>query len=242
MKKTLFTLVCAALAAPTFAGEAITEPITLTLPSSTTTPTAYEQGKAPNNASELVAYYANHYTTPESALYFVGGNSAEITNIRTDGDGALTTSAANVASVTLKGRSRVEGENFVMVLPGNELIGKVVNTLTLTGSGSTSNTLTLGGDFVVAVYDNTTLVGSQTAQLAHVNNGGIVTCTLNLDNITFSESNRIMIGFRGNPSSQANAGVAYTINNIQLTATPEPATATLSLLALAGLSSRRRRH
>lgn len=241
MKKTLFTLVCAALAAPAFAGEAITEPITITLPASTTTPTGYVQGQAGTNVSQLVTYYTTNYTTPESPLYFVGGNNGTITSIKADGDGALTTSA-NVASVTLKGRQGVGGENFVMVLPGNELIGKVVNTLTLTGSASTSNTLTLGGDFVVAVYDNTTLVGSQTAHLNSVKTGGIVTCTLNLDNITFSESNRIMIAFRGNPSSPSNAGVAYTINNIKLTAAPEPATATLSLLALAGLASRRRRH
>lgn len=238
MKKTLFTLACAALAAPAFAGEAITEPITIALPASTTTPTAYVQGQAASNVSQLVTYYATNYTTPESALYFVGGNNRTITSITDDGDGALTTSA-NVASVTLKGRQKVAGENFVMVMPGKELIGKVVNTLTLTGSGNSANTLTIGGDFVVAVYEGTTLVGSQTAHLDSVDSDDIVTCTLNLNNITFSESNRIMIAFRG---EAGNATTSYTIDNIRLTATPEPATATLSLLALAGLASRRRRH
>ena len=41
---------------------------------------------------------------------------------------------------------------------------------------------------------------------------------------------------------RTSGGVEQTISNIKLTVVPEPATATLSLLALAGLAARRRRH
>ena len=38
------------------------------------------------------------------------------------------------------------------------------------------------------------------------------------------------------------ASANYTFSNMSIKAIPEPATATLSLLALAGLAARRRRH
>ena len=245
MKKTLFTLACAALAAPAFAGAAITKPITIALPATTDTPT-YDHGHANSSAYaagdrilELVEYYRSNNT---SAGLYCGSNQSNIAASSTSQykDGSLTTTAANVATVKMYGRSGVEGENVVMVLSDNQLIGKVVNSLTLTASGSESSQLTIGADFVVAVYDGTTLVGcSDTVHIDNVQDTTIQTATLTLDNITFTESNRIMIAFRG---AKGTATTPYYISNIQLTATPEPATATLSLLALAGLASRRRRH
>lgn len=243
MKKTLFTLACAALAAPAFAGEAITEPITVALPDSVTltstsmvgTDSAWQHGKCKDDIGQLVTYYQ---TNCKTAGFYVGGNNNSYGNPATNGEGTLTTTS-NVASVVLDGRSGVGGDNFVMVLKDNALTGKVVNSLTLTGSGNTDNTLTIGGTFVVAVYNDNALVGSSTVALENVKTSGPVTTTLTLPNETFTDAYRIMIGFRG---AGGGATTPYTISGISLTATPEPATATLSLLALAGLASRRRRH
>ncbi len=238
-------LACAALVAPAFAGEAITEPITITLPTSTDTPT-YDQGHA-NEGSDtdkiqgLVRYFADHHTS-DTAGFYCGANGSNISqdSLNQYKDGSLTTTAENVASVKMYGRNGVAGEYVVMVLKDDALVGKVVNSLTLTASGTTTSQLTIGADFVVAVYNDSTLVGcSDTVHIDSVKDATLKTATLQLDNITFTEHNRIMIAIRGERGSATDS---YTISNIQLTAAPEPATATLSLLALAALAARRKRH
>lgn len=234
MKKTLFTLACAALAAPAFAGAEITEPITITLPSSATEPTAWKHGNCSNNIDQLITAAGGW-----EAGFYVGGNNNSYGNPGASGEGTLVTED-NIATVTLCGRSGVGGDSFAMVLGTSQLTGKIVNDLTFSLSGTSANALTLGGTFAVALYNGTTLVDSASSTLANVKTvTDPVSVTLTLPNITFTEAHKIVIAFRGDGGS---ATTAYKVSNIQLTAAPESATATLSLLALAGLAARRRRH
>lgn len=234
MKKTLFTLACAALAAPAFAGEAITEPITIALPASAAAPTAWKHGQCSSNINQLITAAGSW-----NAGFYVGGNNNSYGNPGENGEGTLVTEN-NIATVTLCGRSGVGGDSFAMVLGTDQLTGKVVNDLTFSLSGTPTNTLTLGGTFAVALYNGTTLVDSASNTLANVKTvTEPVSVTLTLPNIEFTEAHKIIIAFRGVGGT---ATTAYKVSNIQLTATPEPATATLSLLALAGLAARRRRH
>ncbi len=257
MKKTLFTLACAALVAPAFAGEAITEPITIALPASASAPDAWKHGiyvpethevqdpafpddptkKIKITDVEAMDHFIKTHGSTDPGFY-VGGNNNSYGNAGVSDEGSLTTTN-NVASVKLNGRSGVGGDNFVMVLKDSALIGKVVNSLTLSGAGKADNPLTMGGTFVLAVYDGSTLVQSNTATLSAVNTDTPVTTTLTLPNVTFTDTHKIMIAFVGDGGG---ATTSYTISGISLTATPEPATATLSLLALAGLAARRKRH
>lgn len=234
MKKTLFTLVCASLVAPTFAGEAITSPITITLPASATAPTEWKSGTCKDNIDQLIAAAGGW-----NAGFYVGGNNNSYGNPGENGEGTLVT-VDNIATVTLCGRTGVGGDCFAMVLGTSQLTGKVVNDLTFSLSGMQSNPLTLGGTFAVALYNGTTLVDSASSTLASVKTvTEPVSVTLSLPNIEFTESHKLVIAFRG---AGGTATTAYKVDNIQLTAAPEPATATLSLLALAGLAARRKRH
>ena len=66
-----------------------------------------------------------------------------------------------------------------------------------------------------------------------------------IDNLQLGENDMIVFAWSGSATGGASGATPIAITNVSLTATtesiPEPTTATLSLLALAGLAARRRR-
>ena len=136
-------------------------------------------------------------------------------------------SNANIYVGTLTGAVNFESgkENFVsfQTISNGSNTGFTIPTVVdqseeFSVSGDLTYTLTLsGGDMAIKVTNSA---------------GKSYECTLEgMDNVTFDT-----IGF-STDASQYKAG----IKNITVTNIPEPATATLSLLALAGLCARRRR-
>ena len=222
----------------------------LALPADGTTYTV-AQGHTANNIGQLVTWAAG-----QSAGYYFGGNNAAIntnpsgTNpLGTNGEGTYTMED-NVGTVTLLGRTVVAGESFVFVLsPAAARVeaGLFCDKLTLTLNGSPDSTLNVtGSTFAIAIANGSTIQGSATGTLANTKTTDLpTTVTLTLDKpVALTESTKIIAAFRGNGGSPATS--SYQITGITATAhytsVPEPATATLSLLALAGLASRRRRH
>ncbi len=122
--------------------------------------------------------------------------------------------------------------------------------LSLVGTAEAPLTLTLGGTLDMAAHDlelgNVTLGGSLLQSLL---DGSATSITLFTNVGTFNGETAFDAAVPGhtvftNAAMQPGVGayeLAYAGGNITLTLVPEPTTATLSLLALAGLAARRRR-
>ena len=184
--------------------------------------------------------------TKDLGCYY-GGNNNKYDNPGENGEGTLETEGV-VGSVTLCGRSGVGGDSFAFVLaPNTGSIGLVCDMLTLQLSGDPANALEIGGTFGIGIADATGITASATGTLENVKTSGITTVTLTLDKaVELTDSTKIIAAFCGAGGTKT---TPYTITGIIGTAhvftapvVPEPATATLSLLALAGLAARRRRH
>ncbi len=106
-------------------------------------------------------------------------------------------------------------------------------TLTLVGSQSSTDTDT----FIIDFYVNGTHLGTSSTDSANLITGD-------------STINRMQFGYYGNSPNSAPTNIdniliyskALSAKEVKALTIPEPATATLSLLALAGLAMRRRRH
>ena len=215
----------------------------LTLPASATAPDSWEHGKCANNIGQLVAFAAK-----KGVGYYVGANNAGVGNPGVNGEGTYTMED-NIGTVTLCGRELCDGDSFVFVLSPDAArveAGLFCDKLTLTLNGSLGSTLNVtNSTFAIAIADGSTVQGSATGTLANTKTSAPpTTVTLTLDKpVALTESTKIIAAFRGTPGTGASP---YQITGIMATAhytsVPEPATATLSLLALAGLASRRRRH
>ncbi len=131
-----------------------------------------------------------------------------------------------------------------MVLGSGIAVGSQVTSLTLSAGnitapeGLTINPYTL----MIAVYNGTTQVGSATGT------AGATSLTLNptgsATSFVWGENYKIIAIVKGGANTSGANTASYTIDGIQVKAditVPEPATATLSLMALAGLCVRRRR-
>lgn len=165
--------------------------------------------------------------------------------VQTAAEGANVFSGVRVTnSATLEGGSTLSG--------GLDLTSTQTLTVNRTGEGS----IALGGGLILPAGGGITLSGDILGALASLGTGkslelftGVTSLTLGSDtyqlgtelsataatdltnyfNITNVEAGSYMLGYTG-------GGVVYIQSNI-----PEPATATLSLLALAALAARRRR-
>lgn len=137
------------------------------------------------------------------------------------------------------------------------------STLTLTtlqaGAGATLNanisftadsslildgTLTMGSDVALATGMSLTLSESMLADLYGYNAVTLFTGVdnLTLDNVTMADGETLNAnGVFSNLDTRYDYSLAYVGGMVSLAAIPEPATATLSLLALAALAARRRR-
>lgn len=242
MKKTMITLLA-------LAGVAAADEMSLTLPT-----TGVDNGG--HGWISADAALTNFATNADGGYMFnVGGQVNPDANVK---EGVLYVDN-NVASVTLAPRTGAGGSGEVILLSGQELNGSSVESLSFdiagsscTSSGTVALTLaviTLSGEN----NDQWVVLGDAAKSTLTLGQSGSVDLTLG-SAVTWSDSYKVVAmvdntakGLGGGPTP------TYTLTGMTVTATytvsgapdtpavPEPATATLGLLALAGLAARRRR-
>ncbi|MCQ2365274.1 MAG: hypothetical protein MJ051_06965 [Akkermansia sp.] len=237
MKKTFFILALAAMAMPAMADEEI-QPITLSNPAAGDfTWIAGENGLAGTGDANRItaAMGAGNVQGIINALpqgtdlvgWFGGtgqshGNNHEINITGTD-------------SFTFISRPRYTGEYVMM---GVQLPGPAESvTLSFTADKYVG--------YALFAYDGTTVteIMPKAVTNADQTSGATVTVTKNFEGADLKPSTLLVLwSNKPNNGSNISGGEVITVSNIQLSYIPEPATATLSLLALAGLAARRRRH
>lgn len=154
--------------------------------------------------------------------------------------------------VALAGRGGTGGISASFVFGQDIKIDSIVNNITFTASGYKANlvegdiTLTLAirdkdnnqinniADKSITIADKSITFDSQTENITSLTLDGVV---------EWKEGYKIIAHITGIDTKTPSATTVYAITGIKATADiiPEPATATLSLLALAGLAGRRRR-
>ena len=232
MKKTLITLLA-------LAGAAAGEEIILTLPGASIDPTTQTTFK--QDVETAISTGAG-----KDYGYYVGGNGT-ISNwgtptVTIDGttykEGSWTGDA-----VILAGRTGVAGLTSIFVFGGDIAAVTKLSDISFTASGNASNTITGDITLGLAVRDSEGKAISGINDVIDVtfnSQTGSGTATL-AGTITWETGYKLIAVVDGLAGS---ATTAYIVDGIKASATvvPEPATATLSLLALAGLAARRRRH
>lgn len=149
--------------------------------------------------------------------------------------------------ITLAGRNGTQGESFALVL-GNEIaVGSIVSSVTFTANvpvdADLSGKALLYGVGIGTATSLETKSGSLTMTADGV---GSINVTLDLATPYVWTSDSKIVAVIGGPQFNP-AASTYSIDQIAVSAeiaassVPEPATATLSLLALCGLAARRRR-
>lgn len=213
--------------------------VQLTLPGST--------NKVEYAGKEVTPVFNSYKDKDRDTMWFSSnnqglGNYDEINSQQGEGKWV---NSNDVGTITMCGRAGAGGDHLAIVLGSGITVGSQVTSLTLSAGnitapeGLTINPYTL----MIAVYNGTTQVGSATGT------AGATSITLNptggATSFVWGENYKIIAIVKG--GSNATEGkntVSYTIDGIQVKAditVPEPATATLSLMALAGLCVRRRR-
>ncbi len=245
MKKTLITLMA-------LAGVAVADTTyTLELPVATETNTA--NGGTQKNATQALTSFAN---MADGAYMFNNGGVVG-TNFAT-GEGYLMAGENGSNVLTLCPRGGAGGSGEVMVLGGASTIyGATVDsfTLSITSSASTDITGTVALTLAVVAKGDTgwAVLGDTATSTLTIGEGATLTLNLNdthgigADGLVWDHRDYKVIAMVDNTAKtlSGNNGKPYTLSGISVTANvtviPEPATATLSLLALAGLAARRRR-
>ena len=258
MKKTLITLLA-------LAGIAMGETLTLTIP--TGTQNSIEKRDVDDNGDkeidrEDVEFIVAHGSTNVAAAItkFAGGNdggymfnnggavASEVAN----NEGFITSDPEKGICLTLYGRTGAGGSGEAIVLSGTELVGSSVESFTFSIAGSTCAQANKAIGMTLAVVQkvgNTwTKVGNEATGSFLTGSGSSITLTMG-EAITWSDAYKV-VAIVDNLNKQVTGGTTvYSMSGISVSATytpatlgvPEPATATLSLLALAGLAARRRR-
>ncbi len=245
MKKTLITLMA-------LAGVAVADTTyTLELPVATETNAA--NGGTQKNATQALTSFAN---MADGAYMFNNGGIVG-TNFAT-GEGYLKAGENGSNVLTLCPREAAGGSGEVMVLGGaSTIFGATVDsfTLSIASSASTDITGTVALTLAVVAKGDTSwaVLGDTATSTLTIGEGATLTLNLNdthgigADGLVWDHRDYKVIAMVDNTAKNLNGnnGNPYTLNGISVTANvtviPEPATATLSLLALAGLAARRRR-
>lgn len=180
-------------------------------------------------------------------IWFTSNNGGGLGNYDTinkeQGEGNWVNSS-NVGTITMCGRSKASGDHLAMILGSEISVGSKVSSLTLSaGEINVPEGLTINSyQLKIAIFDGETEVGSVTGP------SGTKSITLSPTDINnpfvWGENYKVIAIVQGGSNSTGDVTTPYTISNIQVKAditVPEPATATLSLMALAGLCVRRRR-
>ena len=256
MKKTFITLLA-------LAGIAMGETLTLTIPTGiqnhTGTKDVDDNGDGIIDREDVVYFLGYGSTGVDAAITkseFANGNDGgymfnkggQVNPDASIKEGEII-SADGVTSLTLAPRKGAGGSGEAIVLSGSNLVGYSVDSFTFEIAESTCTTtaniaLTLA---VIQKGDNNawSLVEKTTGSLT-LNSGAELTLTLS-NSIDWTNSYKVVAIIDNTAQTLAGGNSpTYTMTGISVTATgtpvvPEPATATLSLLALAGLAARRRR-
>lgn len=197
------------------------------------------------NPGALVDLYKNS----DSKVYLGlngGLDSSNPLEYETANEGNWVYDAVNkTGEVTLCGRTKAKGENFTMVFsPTDFVTNDKISSITLSATGNaTFNAEFKQYGLVIAIVDDKGNVkGQQSDTFTSGTIGTKMSTTLNFGNaLVWQDGYKVIAGIVG---PQGNGTTEYTISDIQVKAdvtVPEPATATLSLLALAGMCGRRRR-
>ncbi len=230
MKKTIVALMA-------LAGVALADTITLTMPS-----TANNGGNGNTTALQAITKFADNV---DGGYMF--NNGGVVTPATSFSEGILTT-ADGLTSLTLAPRTGAGGSGEAIVLSGTNLYGYSVDSFTFAINESSCTTtadiaLTLA---VIQNVDNTWNVVENSVGTLTLNSGAELTLTLS-ESIDWNASYKV-VAVIDNTAKKLGGGPSptYTMTGISMTAVaasaiPEPTTATLSLLALAGLAARRRR-
>ena len=224
MRKTLITLMA-------LAGVAVANTATLTLPGSedfTWIAGSNANGIGTGASAEIVQQLATAITATQIGNtdlvgWFGGSGQAYDANSGYRSDISITSSA----SFSFKCRLSLSGEYVALGVA----LENAADAITL--SFTTNNQL----GYSLWSYDGTTvteLIGN-----TFVGGAGDVSVTYDA---AFVEPTQLFVVWTANhPSGNAGDGQTVEVSNIGISYIPEPATATLSLLALAGLAARRRR-
>ena len=163
----------------------------------------------------------------------------------TENEGNWVYNADNkTGQVTLCGRYNAKGENLTLVFSPTDFVANdKISSITLSATGNaTFNSAFKQYGLVVAIVDASgNIMGQKSTNYTSGTVGTKMSTTLNFDNaLLWQDGYKVIAGIVG---PQGDGTTEYTIQNINVSAitVPEPATATLSLMALAGLCARRRR-
>ena len=220
-----------------------------------------EEGKAPLNA----AFYISGASTPDELQTSLQTVSIfDSLNQKTPLTLSITKNSAEGELQTISGSGSNMAKDdyyskFGYTIPDN--IPTSASRDHIFASGNTSFTITLSG-FTAGQYNICALGGmgyaggGSTPTVSYTLNGETQTLTgndgtsgqyggvMNWENVTLDETTTLSLVVQGKLGADGYGGTDYAkaaINTMIITMVPEPATATLSLLALCGLAARRRR-
>ncbi|MCI7004839.1 MAG: PEP-CTERM sorting domain-containing protein [Akkermansia muciniphila] len=188
----------------------------------------------------------NKYKGSADGVYLgINNNLSSSIDNETTNEGKWVYSADNkTGQVTLCGRNQAKGENLTLVFSPTDFVANdKISSITLSATGNaTFNSAFKQYGLVIAIVDASgNIMGQKSANYTSGTEGTNMFTTLDFDNaLVWQDGYKVIAGIVG---PQGGGQDEYTIQNIKVSAitVPEPATATLSLMALAGLCVRRRR-
>lgn len=236
MKKTLFAMALAAL--PALAATPMLEEVTLDFPESG----MLAHGSMYKGHESMTSVFDKVKSEAVNAAYAGNNGGSGGTWVNTPGTEGYWD--GTTGTITLAGRNGTQGESFALVLNNTIEVGQLVTTVTFSG------TVDAGADingrnfaFSLAIYEGSNAVATADTVTVVGSSSEAKNFTVTLADFgghEWTETSKIIAVLAGPAFTPA--GNIYSVSGMSVTASPEPATATLSLLALAGLVARRKRH